>query len=105
MGWTGWSKESRLQSKLEKHHGALYSGNYSKFFDDILINASAQINKHIISKLEPFNLNELVLYKPEFLSGFLAERYSIDLKSGWNLAQEKIESDLRVEIEQSNRWR
>ncbi|MGH4120581.1 hypothetical protein [Clostridium sp.] len=97
--WVGQGKERKMVSKqVRKTSWSFVRGDYSKFFDDILINASAQINKHIISKLEPFNLNELVQYKPEFLSGFLAERYSIDLKSGWNLAEGKIESDLRTEI-------
>ena len=99
--WVGEGAERKQVTKqVRKTSWSYVSGDYSKFFDDILINASSQINKHIISKLEPFNLNELVQYKPEFLSGFLAERYSIDLKSGWNLAEEKIESDLSVEIRQ-----
>lgn len=98
--WVEQNGQRRQVSKqVRKTRWSFVNGNYSKFFDDILINASEQINKHIISKLEPFNLNELVLYKPEFLSGFLAQRYSLDLKSGWNLAQGKIESDLRLEIE------
>ena len=97
--WVGQGAERKQVSRqVRKTSWSYVSGNYSKFFDDILINASGQINKHIISKLEPFNLNELVQYKPEFLSGFLAERYSIDLKSGWKIAEGKIESDLMVEI-------
>ena len=97
--WVGQGAERKQVTKqVRKTSWSYVSGNYSEFFDDILINASGQINKHIISKLEPFNLSELVQYKPEFLSGFLAERYSIDLKSGWNLAQGKIENNLRTGI-------
>ena len=40
-----------------------------------------------IDKIEPFHLNELVDYKTQYLSGFLAERYSIPLKEGWNDAK------------------
>ncbi len=99
--WEGQGDERKQVTKqVRKTSWSYTSGDYSKFFDDILINASAQINKDIIGKLEPFNLNDLVQYKPEFLSGFLAERYSVDLKSGWNLAQGKIESDLRNAIRQ-----
>ncbi len=92
-------ERKQVTKQVRKTRWDFVSGNYSKFFDDILINASEQINKHIIIKLEPFNLNELVQYKPEFLSGFLAERYSVDLKSGWKLAEETIESDLRFQIQ------
>lgn len=99
--WVGQGAERKQVTKqVRKTAWSFVQGNYSKFFNDILINASSQINKKIISKLEPFNLNELVQYKPEFLSGFLAERYSIDLKLGWEIAEGKIESDLRVEISQ-----
>ncbi|MBU3188162.1 hypothetical protein K9O30_01015 [Clostridium bowmanii] len=99
--WVGEGAERKQVTKqVRKTSWSYVSGDFSKIFDDILINASSQINKHIINKLEPFNLNELVQYKPEFLSGFLAERYSIDLKSGWKLAEGKIESDLSGEIRQ-----
>ena len=91
-------ERKQVTKQVRKTSWSFVQGNYSKFFDDILINASSQVNKYIISKLDPFNLKELVLYKPEFLSGFSAERYSVDLKSGWSLAEEKIESDLRSEI-------
>jgi hypothetical protein len=91
-------KRKQVTKQVRKTSWSFVRGDYSKFFDDIIINASSQINKHLISKLEPFNLNELVQYTPEFLSGFLAQRYSVDLKSGWDLAQGKIENDLRTSI-------
>jgi len=100
---TEWVEENgerkQVTKQVRKTSWSHVNGNYSKFFNDILINASQQINKHIITKIEPFNLAELVQYKPEFLSGFLAERYSIDLKTGWNLAEETTKSNLRFEIE------
>lgn len=99
---TEWVEEDgqrkQVTKQVRKTRWSYVNGNYSKIFDDILINASEQANRNLISKLEPFNLNELTLYKPEFLSGFLAERYSVDLKSGWNLAEEKVKNDLRVQI-------
>lgn len=91
-------ERKQVTKQVRKTRWTSVHGNYSKFFDDILVNASNKIDKHIIRKLEPFNLNELTLYKPEFLSGFLAERYSVDLKAGWNSAEETIKSDLNFEI-------
>ncbi len=99
---TEWVEENgqrkQVTKQVRKTRWSFVNGNYSKIFDDILINASEQANRNLISKLEPFNLTELTLYKPEYLSGFLAERYSVDLKSGWNLAEEKVKNDLRVQI-------
>ena len=45
-------------------------------------------------KIEPFQLNGLVDYKTEYLSGFLAERYSIPLKEGWNDAKVVIDDGI-----------
>lgn len=76
------------------------SGTYSKFFDDVLVNASKQVDEKIIRKLDTFNLRELVDYKPEYLSGFLTERYSINLNEGWKSAKNSIDSDVRSGVTQ-----
>ncbi len=74
------------------------SGFYGEDFDDVLVNASSQIDPTLMSKLSPFHLKELVKYKPEFLSGFLAERYSVELKEGWNQAVNLIKQQIRLGI-------
>jgi hypothetical protein len=74
------------------------SGDYSEFFNDVLINASKQVDDNLMKKLEPFNLNELLQYKPEFLSGFLAERYSVSLGEGWGKASQIIDGEIRQGI-------
>ena len=73
-------------------------GNFSKQFDDVLVNASRQVDHKLIKNLEPFNLNELVQYQPDFLAGFLAERYSIGLKEGWENAQQGLERQLHDDV-------
>jgi hypothetical protein len=44
----------------------------------------------------------LIPYKSEYLSGYLAERYSIGLKDGWVIAQEEVNNilvnDIKKEI-------
>lgn len=74
------------------------SGDYSRFFDDLLISASAKVNKRILSRVEPFDLHSLIAYKPEFLSGFFAERYSVSLEDGWAEGTQEIDGALRQEI-------
>ena len=70
------------------------SGVYSQYFDDVLVNASKNADPKLMKKLEPFHMNALVHYKPEYLSGFLAERYSIDLKEGWETAKKTVKSGI-----------
>jgi predicted RNA-binding Zn-ribbon protein involved in translation (DUF1610 family) len=73
------------------------SGDYSAFFDDVLIHASKQVDQSLIQNLG-FDLSELVPYKPEYLSGYLAEKYSIGLKEGWNFARSEVDEDINQNI-------
>ncbi|WP_342511498.1 hypothetical protein MKY34_13740 [Sporosarcina sp. FSL K6-1522] len=68
------------------------SGRYYEFFDDVLVKASSNVADGLITHIEPFSLSKLVDYKTEYLSGFLAERYSIPLKEGWHDAKGIIDS-------------
>lgn len=79
-----------VQKTVQKTRWYPVSGNYSKFFDDVLVNASKNVSQKLINKLGGFNLKELVHYTPEFLSGFIAEKYSIGLKDGWENAKRTI---------------
>ena len=70
-------------------------GNYNEFFDDVLITASDRVNRHMIEKIEPFNLKNLKVYNPNYLSGFYAERYSVPLEQGWDYGKEEINSEIQ----------
>ncbi len=78
------------------------SGQYAKDFRDYIVDASIHIDDDMIAGIQPYNLKELSPYKPEFLSGFKAERYSVDLKTGWETAKERlspqIEDGIRSQI-------
>ena len=41
----------------------------------------------MIESIYPFDTKALVPYKPEFLAGWGAEAYTVDLKEGWKLGQ------------------
>lgn len=74
------------------------SGDYDRTFDDVLIPASGQYDSKLLKKLNDFKLGDLVPYKPEYLSGFIAERYTVSLKEGSQQAQESMAATLRSEI-------
>lgn len=73
-------------------------GRFARNFDDFLVNASRQVDDKLIRKIEPFDLKELVQYQADFLAGFMAEKYSVGLKEGWEKAQKEMEKQLRDEI-------
>jgi len=78
------------------------SGVVNNSFDDILIVGSKSLPKKYIEKLEPWGLENLVKYEPEFASGFKTESYAVDLEQGFDDAQVKmkptIEGTIRRDI-------
>ena len=72
-------KDSKGNSHIETswHHT---SGSYREFIDDELVLASANHDTEILKRLEPFQTEQNKTYKPEYIAGFAAERYSIGLK-------------------------
>lgn len=89
----------KTETYQERHTRWTYvSGDYQRFFDDVLVGASSKVDQNILGKVDDFNLEALVTYKPDFLSGFYAERYSIPLEDGWAAGQEIIQNTLAAEI-------
>jgi len=81
------------------------SGHHSEFFNDFLIKGTTRHNAAILSKIEPFDTESSVVYKPEYLSGFAAERYSVGLEDAWTLARSGISTALQSSISSEIRRR
>lgn len=75
------------------------SGVYQEFIDDETVMATKRHDKSGIKQCGPFRLSKLVPYDPRYLAGFVAERYSIGLKEGWEIAQTSIHRKLRSSID------
>ncbi|MFJ7933842.1 hypothetical protein [Sporosarcina sp. NPDC096371] len=84
-------KPKQVTEQVRKIRWRTEHGHYRAFYDDVLVKASRNVASGLIDNIEPFQLNGLVDYKTEYLSGFLAEKYSIPLKEGWNDAKEIID--------------
>ena len=65
----------------------LVSGRVARFFDDVLVLASQSLPKRYTDALEPWDLSAMEPYKPEFLAGFRAEGYQIELRDGFQEAR------------------
>ncbi|MDD4328120.1 MAG: TFIIB-type zinc ribbon-containing protein [Eubacteriales bacterium] len=74
------------------------SGEYSEFINDQAVLASGMHDPATLSKIEPYNTEDNLKYKPEYVAGFVSERYSIGLKEGWNKAKEYINGILSSNI-------
>ena len=67
------------------------SGLVARFFDDILVLASSSLPKKYTDALAPWELSALEPYNAEYLAGFRAEGYSIELEDGYVEAREIME--------------
>jgi predicted RNA-binding Zn-ribbon protein involved in translation (DUF1610 family) len=81
------------------------SGNFNMFFDDVQVNASKNYNDSLMIQVEPYNTKEVELYKPQFISGHTAERYSKGVVECFQIAKDKIYDDLEDEVRSRVRQR
>jgi predicted RNA-binding Zn-ribbon protein involved in translation (DUF1610 family) len=74
------------------------SGSVTRDFDDMLVVGSESLPRELAEALEPWDLNNLVNYADEYLSGFTAERYQIDVRKGWTRARERMDDVIRNDV-------
>jgi hypothetical protein len=68
------------------------SGAVDHFFDDELVPASKGVHEERLRNIEPFPTKELVAYNAGYLSGWVVERYQIDLISAAKEARVEMDS-------------
>ncbi|WP_170409035.1 TFIIB-type zinc finger domain-containing protein [Ruegeria arenilitoris] len=92
----------RVQQQVPKVRWSPKSGRVARFFDDVLVLASQSLPKSYTDALEPWDLPALEPYQPEYLAGFRAEAYTVELQEGYTEAREYmarvIERDVRFDI-------
>ncbi|NOD61998.1 MULTISPECIES: TFIIB-type zinc finger domain-containing protein [unclassified Ruegeria] len=92
----------RVQQQVPKVRWTSKSGRVARFFDDVLVLASKSLPKRYTDALEPWDLPALEPYQPEYLAGFRAEAYSVELREGYAEARAHmarvIERDVRFDI-------
>ena len=71
------------------------SGRVYSHFDDVLIAGSKRLPEKLLSRVRPYELSRLCRYRPGFLSGFSAEKPSVNLAEGWENAQRVIDEEMR----------
>lgn len=74
------------------------SGVVGNSFDDLLVLASKSLPRPLADALEPWDLKQLVPYGDEYLSGFRAESYQIDLAEGFETAKQLMKPKIEATI-------
>ncbi|MEO0358676.1 MAG: TFIIB-type zinc finger domain-containing protein [Pseudomonadota bacterium] len=92
----------RMQQRVRKTRWRGVRGRVARWFDDVLVLASKSLPKRFTDALEPWTLGNLHPYTPEFLAGFRAEGYGVQLVEGYDEARAKIHQvilrDIRFDI-------
>ncbi len=70
------------------------SGEVDHFFDDELVPASRGVQPAMLRRIEPFPTKQLVPYNAGFLSGWVVERYQIDLVTAAKTARDEMDAEM-----------
>ncbi len=78
------------------------SGTVNNRFNDLLVLATTSLPRKYAEALEPWDLGSVAPYSDEYLSGFVAQSYQIDLPGGFEIARQMmvapIEQTVREDI-------
>lgn len=74
------------------------SGTVWESFDDVLVPASDSLPAECLHKLEPWDLERLVPFADEYLSGFRAESYRTSLEAGFAKAKVIMDTAIRTSV-------
>lgn len=86
-------KAVRKERKVRKTRWQPAWGQRRDEYDDVLVCASRGLPEQLAAKLSTFDTAALTPYQPEFLAGWKAEEYAVDLNAGWKRAVGKMEAE------------
>lgn len=74
------------------------SGRVARFFDDVLVVASTALPPKFQRGISHWDLTALEPYQPQYLAGFRAEAYTVDLESAFYEARDIIDRQILRDI-------
>jgi predicted RNA-binding Zn-ribbon protein involved in translation (DUF1610 family) len=81
--------------QVRKIRWSFTSGHVRRPFDDLLVHATESLPEKCIQELEPWDLENLIPFEKSYLSGFLAEKYQINLERGFDRAKQLMDPQIR----------
>ena len=86
---------NRKTRRVRKTRWRWTSGKRRDSFDDVLVCASRGLPRKLADKLSSFDTDALVAYRPQYLAGWRAEEYAVELNDGWTRAVQHMEARQR----------
>lgn len=95
----GTGKEQRQERRT---NWTWVSGEFQRFFDDVLVLAVRGMNSALVLGLEPWPLGKCIPFNPEVMAGLFARTYDVELpecyEEGRKRVRAALESDVRSRI-------
>jgi DNA-directed RNA polymerase subunit RPC12/RpoP len=91
----------RRRRQVPKIRWTPVSGRTNRHFDDVLVGATRTLPRKITDWLEPWDLENLLPYTEEYLSGFSSEVYQVELDQGFNHAQTNMDRIIKGDVKRS----
>jgi DNA-directed RNA polymerase subunit RPC12/RpoP len=88
--WTTDANGNQVSRQVQRTRWVPAAGQRQDFFDDTLVCASRGLPPDLVAKLETFDTKQLTPYRPQFLAGWRAESYAVDLMPAWGSAQQRM---------------
>ncbi len=93
----GSGKNQRTETRVRWYPA---SGQFQRFFDDVLVLAGMGFPSTLINQLGPWPLPKLRTFTDEVLAGFLASTYTVELDRGFEMARSLMASAIEAEVRQ-----
>ncbi len=74
------------------------SGQFERFFDDVLVVAAAGLPRKIMINLEPWPLHKCLPFTQQALAGFFAQTYDVELDKGFVDGKQRIDEAIHADV-------
>ncbi|MEZ6058298.1 MAG: hypothetical protein R3C01_16485 [Planctomycetaceae bacterium] len=91
----GTGKNQRTETRTRWYPA---SGSFQRFFDDVLVVASAGLPDKYILALEPWPLSRCIPFTQQVLAGYLARTYDVELPDGFAEGRARIDEALLRDV-------
>ncbi|MBQ7415791.1 MAG: hypothetical protein IJW14_01980 [Oscillospiraceae bacterium] len=84
-----WSDAHYIYTKTDHY---MLSRGASAQFDGIPMDGSSKMDDTIMESIEPFDMTQVVDFDTAYLSGFLADKYDVEAKSGEDRIRQRVDN-------------
>ena len=93
-----WS-DSQYRYTQTDHYKAYRSGDL--YFDKVPVDGAKKIDDDYMNSIEPFSYDKLREFRPEYMSGYFADKYDHDKNESYPMAKERISNTTKITFRNS----